>query len=56
MGERLVDRLGREVLLRGINARVKGLFDVTFTTGGSRSSRSPPSARPTAASSPRIWG
>lgn len=30
---RMVDALGREVLLRGINARVRGLFDVTFDDG-----------------------
>lgn len=32
-GTRLVDDLGREVLLRGINARIAGLFDVTFDDG-----------------------
>lgn len=32
-GGRLHDALGREVLLRGINARVRGLFDVTFDDG-----------------------
>jgi len=30
---RLVDSLGRHVLLRGFNARVEGLFDVTFDDG-----------------------
>jgi endoglycosylceramidase len=30
---RMVDALGREVLLRGVNARVRGLFDVTFDDG-----------------------
>lgn len=32
-GGRLVDAQGRQVLLRGINARVEGLFDVTFDDG-----------------------
>src|SRR5262249_35583224 len=32
-GGRLVDRLGREITLRGVNARVDGLFDVTFDDG-----------------------
>lgn len=30
---RLVDQRGREVTLRGVNARVEGLFDVTFDDG-----------------------
>jgi endoglycosylceramidase len=30
---RLVDRHGREVTLRGVNARVEGVFDVTFDDG-----------------------
>jgi len=30
---RLVDRHGREVTLRGVNARVAGVFDVTFDDG-----------------------
>lgn len=30
---RLVDPAGREVLLRGVNARVAGIFDVTFDDG-----------------------
>src|SRR5262245_34802623 len=30
---RLVDQRGREVTLRGVNARVEGIFDVTFTDG-----------------------
>jgi endoglycosylceramidase len=30
---RLVDQRGREVTLRGVNARVNGLFDVTFDDG-----------------------
>jgi hypothetical protein len=30
---RLVDAEGRDVLLRGVNARVEGLFDVTFADG-----------------------
>ncbi|HCH63675.1 MAG TPA: hypothetical protein DFR83_12790 [Deltaproteobacteria bacterium] len=30
---RLLDASGRQVLLRGINARVEGLFDVTFDDG-----------------------
>ena len=29
----LVDELGRELLLRGLNARVEGVFDVTFDDG-----------------------
>ena len=32
-GDRLVDDQGREVKLRGINARVSGLFDVSFDDG-----------------------
>jgi len=32
-GGRLVDAAGRQVLLRGVNARVQGLFDVTFDDG-----------------------
>ena len=32
-GGRLYDAEGREVLFRGINARVEGLFDVTFDDG-----------------------
>ncbi|MFT4704463.1 MAG: endoglycosylceramidase [Bradymonadia bacterium] len=32
-GGRFVDALGRELQLRGINARVDGLFDVTFDDG-----------------------
>lgn len=31
--QRIVDNLGREWQLRGINARVEGLFDVTFDDG-----------------------
>jgi endoglycosylceramidase len=30
---RLVDKLGREITLRGVNARVAGVFDVTFDDG-----------------------
>lgn len=30
---RLVDELGREIAIRGINARIEGLFDVTFDDG-----------------------
>src|SRR5206468_11206383 len=30
---RLVDERGREVTLRGVNARVEGVFDVTFDDG-----------------------
>lgn len=30
---RLVDALGREISIRGINARIEGLFDVTFDDG-----------------------
>jgi hypothetical protein len=30
---RLVDDLGREISIRGINARIEGLFDVTFDDG-----------------------
>jgi endoglycosylceramidase len=30
---RLVDQRGREVTLRGVNARVEGIFDVTFDDG-----------------------
>ena len=30
---RLVDELGRELSLRGVNARIEGLFDVTFDDG-----------------------
>ncbi len=30
---RLVDQRGREITLRGVNARVPGIFDVTFTDG-----------------------
>ena len=30
---RLVDQRGREVMLRGVNARVEGVFDVTFDDG-----------------------
>ena len=30
---RLMDELGREISLRGINARIEGLFDVTFDDG-----------------------
>ncbi|NUO50243.1 MAG: cellulase family glycosylhydrolase [Polyangiaceae bacterium] len=29
----MVDELGRQVVLRGLNARVQGLFDVTFADG-----------------------
>ena len=29
----MVDRSGRQVVLRGVNARVQGLFDVTFDDG-----------------------
>ncbi len=32
-GGRLLDAQGRQVLLRGVNARVEGLFDVTFDDG-----------------------
>lgn len=32
-GGRLVDADGRQVLLRGVNARVQGLFDVSFDDG-----------------------
>jgi endoglycosylceramidase len=32
-GGELLDREGRRVLLRGVNARVAGLFDVTFADG-----------------------
>jgi endoglycosylceramidase len=32
-GTRLVDEQGREVMLHGINARVEGIFDVTFDDG-----------------------
>ena len=32
-GGRLWDAEGREILLRGVNARVEGLFDVTFDDG-----------------------
>jgi endoglycosylceramidase len=32
-GGRLVDRRAREVTLRGVNARVNGIFDVTFDDG-----------------------
>jgi endoglycosylceramidase len=32
-GPRLVDEQGREVTLHGINARVEGIFDVTFDDG-----------------------
>ena len=32
-GGRLLDALGRELVLRGFNARVEGLFDVTFDDG-----------------------
>jgi len=32
-GPRLLDESGRHLLLRGINARVEGLFDVTFDDG-----------------------
>jgi hypothetical protein len=32
-GGRLLDRRGREVTLRGVNARVRGIFDVTFDDG-----------------------
>jgi hypothetical protein len=32
-GGRLYDALGREVLFRGVNARVAGVFDVTFDDG-----------------------
>ena len=32
-GGRLLDDLGREVVLRGINARIEGLFDVDFDDG-----------------------
>lgn len=30
---RLIDDLGREISIRGINARIEGLFDVTFDDG-----------------------
>ncbi len=57
-GGRLVDERRREVTLRGVNARVEGVFDVTFddgrasstspsTTAASRSSRSPSSTTAT---------
>jgi endoglycosylceramidase len=32
-GRKLVDERGREVLIHGINARVEGVFDVTFDDG-----------------------
>jgi endoglycosylceramidase len=32
-GGRLVDQRGREITLRGVNARVDGVFDVTFADG-----------------------
>jgi endoglycosylceramidase len=32
-GPRLVDHLGRELFLHGVNARIEGLFDVTFDDG-----------------------
>lgn len=32
-GRRLVDEQGRELFLHGINARIEGLFDVTFDDG-----------------------
>mgnify|MGYP000185416210 CR=1 FL=1 len=32
-GRQLLDQKGREVLLRGFNARVEGIFDVTFDDG-----------------------
>jgi endoglycosylceramidase len=32
-GQRILDERGRDLLLRGINARVEGLFDVTFDDG-----------------------
>jgi endoglycosylceramidase len=33
LGGRLVDRAGREITLRGVNARADGIFDVTFDDG-----------------------
>lgn len=33
VGGRLVDRTGREITLRGVNARAQGIFDVTFDDG-----------------------
>jgi hypothetical protein len=32
-GGRLTDHQNRELTLRGVNARVRGVFDVTFTDG-----------------------
>lgn len=32
-GPRLVDERGREVMLHGVNARVEGIFDVSFSDG-----------------------
>ena len=29
----LIDEQGREVFMRGLNARIEGLFDVTFNDG-----------------------
>jgi endoglycosylceramidase len=39
---RLRDRDGREVLLRGVNARVEGLFDVEFNDGRQKLEEIPP--------------
>jgi hypothetical protein len=65
----LVDTSGRTVLLHGVNARVAGVFDVTFTDGrlppasarsastrsASRSAGAASSRRRMAASPPRTW-
>ena len=42
---RLVDTQGRQVLLRGVNARVEGLFDVTFDDGRIALEEIPPFGR-----------
>lgn len=34
--QRLTDALGRQVVLRGVNARIEGVFDVTFDDGRER--------------------
>ena len=39
---RLIDSSGRTVLLRGVNARVEGLFDVTFDDGRAALEEIPP--------------
>ena len=33
---RIVDEANREVILRGMNARIEGIFDVTFSDGRTR--------------------